>query len=239
MCGYRKIRSVALLTAMRNTILMLLAVSSVAWGDLEPNTVTIAASRTLNIQPDEVIFSVDVVSGPGTSFEQILLPLAGTGITEANFGGVEPYFGVLSASEPARWQWSFTISEPFNKMKATIDAFTKLQQSIGNNNTGLSLIFSIRGLRTSDKAQQAQACPLADLVADARRQAQKLVDAAGLTLGPIETLSDGMSPTVAYQSPSILSRSSTVGNLTLGILSFVSTPQYCSLVIQFQILRYQ
>src|ERR1700691_5414366 len=165
---------------MRKTCLLLLLFGVVpAFGQLESNTVTISATRSISLQPDQVVYSLSVNSALNTTLDQIVAALSGLGVTSANLTGVN------NNSAPQTLQWSFALAAPFPNLGATIGSLIKLQQTITQNNSGLTLTFSIAGTQVSAQLQQSQSCSNSGLIADATAQAQKLVAAAGLTLGPI------------------------------------------------------
>ena len=87
--------------------------------------------------------------------------------------------------------WTFQLAVPFSKLKDTTAALTSLQKSISQNNSGLSLSFTLSGTRVS--TQHAPACNLADVVAQARAQAQQTAGAAGLNAGAIVGLTSATS----------------------------------------------
>jgi hypothetical protein len=134
-------------------------------------------------------------------------------------------------------QWLFTLAAPVGKIKATIASLTALQQSIAQNNSGITLTFQVQGTQVSTELIQSQTCAAKDLVADAQAQAQNVAAAAGLAIGPIVAISDGSSamPTFAARVGGFL-----IGNWinTTG-LWFDPTPSGCYLEVKFQLLRYQ
>ena len=91
--------------------------------------------------------------------------------------------------ETLNWRFSFTA--PLAKNKDTIAALTNLQATIAKKNNGVMMSFSIQGTQS---AVQPQTCSLSDLLTDARTQAQKLADGAGVSVGNILAMS---SPTAA------------------------------------------
>ena len=112
-----------------------------------------------------------------------------------------------------------------------------LQQAIAKANNGLTLSFYISGLQVSDALAQLQTCPFADLISDARAQAQKLAQAAGLSAGPILSINAGGSaatpPLTASAIDAVLSLSLLLGSVE------APAPSGCALVVKFQLLRYQ
>jgi hypothetical protein len=208
-------------------IALILTSASLVFGQLDSNTVTIQASRYANLTPDQVVFSVSVSASPNTSLDQVVAALANSGISAANFVGVT---GGTDAQSPL--QWLFTLAAPLTKIKATVASLTALQQSIANNNSGLTLMFQVQGPRFSSGLLQSQVCPMTDLVADALAQAQNVAAAAGLFIGPIVAISDG---------------TSVVGTVSTGVpVSIVAEfdpssvlPSGCFLEVKFKLLRYQ
>jgi len=210
---------------------LFLACASLLFGQLDSDTVTIQASRSVNLTPDQVVFTVSVSAGPTTSLDQIVAALANSGITTANFVGVT---GVTDNQSPI--QWLFTLAGPLTKIKATIASLTALQQSIAQNNRGLALMFQVQGTRFSPESIQSQTCAAKDLVADAQTQAQSVTAAAGLAIGPIVAISDGSSSAAA---PTFVRAGDfLVGGSVTG-LWYNPTPPGCYLEVKFKLLRYQ
>src|SRR5579863_7195526 len=154
------------------------------FGQLDPHTLTISASRSIYLQPDEVVLVLSATSGVATSLEQVVSALSGVGITSSNLTGVN------NTAAPPNLQWNFTLTTPFSNLTATLGSLGKLQQSITQNNSGLTLTFSVNGTQVSQQLRQSQSCSNSELIADATAQAQKLASAAGLTLGPVLKLSN-------------------------------------------------
>ena len=170
---------------------------------------------------------MSVSAGAATSLDQVVAALSSLGISSSNLTGVNNTFS------PPNLQWNFNLAVPISGLTATIGSLTKLQQTITQNNSGLSLSFSVNGTQISQQSQQTQSCSNSELIADATAQAQKLAAAAGLTLGPIAKLSNGplpqtyavlYDPLVGYVVPN---------NFRLGL---VASPVTCSLVVEFRLL---
>jgi uncharacterized protein YggE len=212
-------------------IALTLASASLLFGQLDSDTVTIQASRSVNLTPDQVVFAVSVSAGPTTSLDQIVAALASSGITATNFVGVTG-----GADNQSPLQWLFTLAAPLTKIKATI-ALTVLQQSIAHNNSGLTLMFQVQRTQFSPESIQSQSCAAKDLVAGAQTQAQNVAAAAGLYVGPIVAISDGSSamPTFAARVGDFL-----IGNwINPTGLWYNPTPPGCSVEVKFKLLRYQ
>jgi uncharacterized protein YggE len=176
------------------TLLTLLLAAVPVFGQLENHTLSISASRSSYLQPDQVLFGLAVTSGATTSLDQVVAALPGLGITDASL--TSEYY-----SSPTTLIWSFSYTAPISGLTAAVGSITKLQQTIAQSNSGLALTFTVEGTQVSQQLRQAQSCSNSDLIADATAQAQKLAAAAGLSLGPILKFSNAPSPLL---QPSIL-----------------------------------
>jgi uncharacterized protein YggE len=200
-----------------------------AFAQLDPHTLTISANRQINLQPDQVVFGLSVSSSVGTNLGQIVAAVAGLGITSANLTGVNNDLA-------PQLQWTFTLAVPLSSLTATIGSLTNLQQTIAQNNSGLALTFEVNGTQVSAQLQQSQSCSTSDLIGDATAQAQKLATAAGMTLGPILTLSSaGLIQPAAIQPASLVFFNPNATSVSDFLLGATSPPVTCSLVVEFQL----
>jgi hypothetical protein len=207
--------------------IVMLAVAPV-FAQLEPHTLTITASRSVNLQPDQVVFGLSITSGITTSLDQVVSALSSLGVTSADFGGIS------NNANPPTVQWNFTLTAPLSGMTATLGSITKLQQNIGQNNSGLTLMFSVEGTQVSQQLQQSQTCSNSELVSDATAQGQKLAAAAGLTLGPVRALSNGPAIVASGRLGAVaLSGFLVPTNIVLGSLT---SPVTCSLSVEFRLM---
>ncbi len=122
---------------MFKTSMLLLAAAPI-FAQLPSNTLTISATRSIAPQPDEAVFALTVSSGTGATLGQIVAALSSAGITSSNLSGVDN-------STATTLQWSFTFAAPLANLAAAINSFANLQQTIGQNNSGLTLGFSVVG----------------------------------------------------------------------------------------------
>ncbi len=71
-----------------------------AYGQLGSNTLTISATRSTYLQPDQVVFSLSVSSPVSTSLDQVVAALSGLGITvRESFGRRQQRYPANSAME--------------------------------------------------------------------------------------------------------------------------------------------
>jgi len=202
-----------------------------AFAQLESHTLTVTATRQITLQPDQVVLSLTVNASPTTTVDQVVAALAGLGITSANLSG-------LNHNSAPQLQWTFTLALPLSNLTGTIGALNKLQQSITQNNSGLTLMFSVNGPQVSAQLRQSQSCTTSDLIADATAQAQKLAAAAGMTIGPILGVSDVSSPqpSLAFAEREVAPASSFIGaGFALVDIQLPTPPVTCSLTVEFQL----
>jgi hypothetical protein len=201
--------------------------TSVAFAQLDSNSVTVTASRNVNLQPDQTVFSVRVTSGLNTGLDDILTALQGSGIGIGNFSGVstaQQFVGTGQQPQPML-EWDFGLPVPLSKLKDTATMLTNLQQTITQKNNGLALSFYVQGSQVSPQLQQSQTCAFTDLLSDARAQAQKLATASGLNVGTILAMSSSTSTTVA-------------NGVMLTGYPYTSYSPVCSMTVKFALGRF-
>ena len=171
-------------------LLLLLSLCGVSQSAV--NTITVTAQRNIAAQPDQVAFNVAVNAPLTATRDDVLAALAGSGIGLANFSSVYTSYQSIGAGPSTQvLQWSFTVTAPISALKDEIGLLNGLQQSIGKN--GFSLSYNISGLQTSAQAQQAQTCSQADLISDARAQAQTIAAAASMRVMSIVSMASAVS----------------------------------------------
>src|SRR5579863_9250359 len=112
--GFRRMRELS-------GLLLLLATAPL-FGQLPSNTLTIAASRSIVIQPDQVVFGITVSTPATVILDEVVDGLSGLGITSANLSGVDN-------SNASTLQWNFTLAVPLSNLTATINSLTNFQQT--------------------------------------------------------------------------------------------------------------
>lgn len=219
----------------RTAVIFMLASCSLAFGQLDSNSITVTASNNVILQPDQAVFSVTVTSPLTTGLDDVLTALAGSGITSANFAGVstQNVISVIGGPgtqvPPPMLVWSFTLAAPLANTKATVASLTTLQQNIAKANNGLTLSFSIVGMQVSQQLAQSQTCSFSNLIATATMQAQALAAVGGVTLGSILALSSSTS--------NVTSSSNYVGVGAVVYESVYSTPPPCAITVKFNVTR--
>jgi len=236
---------------MWKLLVVLASAAALSAAALDDNTVTVTATRTLNIQPDQVLLYVNLISQDG-GLNDVLTKLHGTGITAANLTSVQPEQTVYDPltgvpSEPLNPTsvWNFLVRLSFAQLKSSVAALTQAQAGLKPVGGLQALSYYIAGTQVSADAQAAQPCPLTALVSDARRQADSMAAAAGMRTGAIVAIGDAASAevTAGFAVPIAVSR---VGDfsLLLGVPNqwystpvLAASPQLsCSLTVQFKLL---
>lgn len=218
------------------SVLLFTSWCSLAFGQMDSNSITVTASNNATLQPDQAIFSVSVQSPLTSGLDDVLAALQGSGITAANLSGVSTnnQFGapVLPGGQvPApTLVWSFNLPAPLTNTKTTVSTLTTLQQNIAKANNGLTMSFSIVGTQVSQQLAQSQTCSLPSLITSATAQAQGLAAAGGLTLGAIIALSSSTS--------NVVSNSSYVESGPYISTVINSAPAPCAVTVKFSVTRY-
>lgn len=214
---------------MRNLLLILVIAGSPVWAQLETDTITIEASRQVNLQPDQIVFSVQVLAPKTAGLDEVLAKVAGTGIAAADLTSVYN-------SSNDNFSWVFSLPVPVSQAGATATVLTRLQQQ-----SQRTVQFYAQETRVSPALQQSQGCSQANLVSDARTQAQNLAAATGFSVGPVLAVSDGSGPQLI---PLLLQIQTFASFLQAGALLSpsaaidVTPPLACSAVVKFRLFRY-
>jgi hypothetical protein len=226
---------------MRNIWLgvLLLASCYVAFGQLSSYSITITASRSTVLQPDQAVFGISVTSSLNTGLDQVVTALQGSGITSANLSSVlteQQYNGSPVSSTVL--MWSFTLAVPISQIQTTITALVNVEQMIVKNNNGLMMIFNLQATQVSQQLLALQTCPVPALMADARAQAQKVAGAVGFGVGPVLAMSNGNSLTTVA-APSAIAVAAFISPV-LGFGQFLAPaaapPPGCSITVKFGLI---
>jgi uncharacterized protein YggE len=218
--------------------ILLLAASATAFGQLDDDTLTVTATRTTSLAPDQAAITI-YFSGPAaSSLDDALAALQGSGVAASDLAYVTSTDG---ASPFLQWVFNRTVS--FSQLKATLAALDSIQSAVAKKGA-FSVSWFVQGT-VSPAAQQATAlCPLPAMVSDARAQAQRVADAAGVKVGPVVSLSQaqpgGLVPVPVFRSGEFVSATGFVSNpFRLGVISSSPPPtgSSCGITVQFKLLR--
>ena len=96
--------------------------SAIGGAQVTSSSVTVTATRTTNVQPDQAVFGVTVTAPLTSSREDALNALGGSGITLANLTGVNTTTVYPTNVGPSQTllQWSFSLPVSISDMKTTV-----------------------------------------------------------------------------------------------------------------------
>jgi hypothetical protein len=205
--------------------ILLAAVESLAFGQLDSDTLTVSVSQSVNLQPDQVVFEIRVTTPATTGLDEVVASLKNDAVK---------FSGVTSSRDHATLTWFFTLAVPFSKLAATAAQLDAQK-----------IPFYVQGSQVSAESQQAQQCPVSSLMVAAKLRAKQVADAAELVVGDILTLSSGnpmtTSSRISVPTP-ILNLDPTGGSPIPSVVpSFPIQPAItsnCTLIMKFKLLRY-
>ena len=217
---------------MRGVFVALLFSCVAVYAQVDPYTVTVTATQTLNIQPDQAVINGGIETGIGTSFSDVVNILQPAGITAADLTGVSTVNGGLTPN-PNAIVWSFTLAVPLASLNSTLAALAQLQKNTSLNN----LYFSVQGLQVSPQLQASQQCPESALMASAQAQALAMAQAAGFGLGSLLAISDGSVGAYPGTPTAVIAA---YFNEVTGVVAFfepaIQTPIVCTVVAKFSLM---
>jgi hypothetical protein len=177
-------------------------------------------------------YSVTLHTESSIELSEAVARLTGTGITSSDLSYV--------SGDGSSLNWTFNLTIPFSKMSEMNATLAQLRTKLGRLQLAPALDVAVYGLQASTAAT-AQACPLAALVSDARKEADRIATAAGIHVGAIVSLSEATVPTAVQRSGDFSFAVLSVSRLPVvfdPIYSGFEVPQPttpCSLIVQFRI----
>lgn len=165
--------------------------SALLYGQTDALSVT--ATKTVDLAPDEVTFSVVALVDQDTTLDQVLQMVKDTGTAAKDLGGIgSSQFG--PSPNQTRLVYQFTLTTPLAKFKDTLDRFAAVRRSLAASSSTAELQTNAVAIAPAEATrEQARLQTTPDLIADARKKADALAKAAGLTLGPIVGIGEATS----------------------------------------------
>lgn len=200
---------------------------------LDPNTITVTASRTLTGTVNQAVLQITVNAPQDATLEQISAVLQQAGLGSLTFTGAGTRFGVSNPlfGNALTLRWTFRATVALAALPQAVASTLALKQP------GWPLSVDISSITNSDTPP----CPYAALIADARAQAQKLAALAGLSVGNILGLSDtprGDFASLGIPTPIAAFRlGDFVSTAAFATFTLPSPPSTCSLGVKFALLR--
>jgi uncharacterized protein YggE len=164
--------------------------SALLYGQTDALSVT--ATKTVDLTPEELTFSVVVLVDQDTTLDQVLQAIKDTGVATKDLGGIgTSQFG--PSPNQTRLVYQFTLTAPLSKFKDTLDRFAAVRRGLLASSSTMELQTSAVAITPTEAArEQARLQATPDLIADARKKAESLAKAAGLSLGPILGIGDAV-----------------------------------------------
>lgn len=182
-------------TVIRSAAGLLISSIMLAQSAADTNTLTVQASRTVRLTPEQATFSVRISTGTETSVAQVLSSVRSIGLDANAFQDVTTGFrSVLTLSRTPQQvpslDYTFQLSVPFGKLNETIGAIDALQKTLATDRKW-DTSYSLTGLQASTStAEESRQRALPELFADARRKAEGLAKSAGVGVGSIRNISE-------------------------------------------------
>jgi hypothetical protein len=229
---------------MRAAVLLVLSASA-CLAQLDDDIVTVTATRSVTLQPDQAMLGLNVTTPLNTGLDDVLAAMPGLGLSAADLVFVNT---TLLTNNVPSLTWLFSKGVPFSNLKDAVAAATAAEQSLAANRSTFNLTFYVSS-QVSQTAQQAPAvCPIPTLFADAQAQAHQIASAAGVRIGGVVSMAQGSAlqlPTAALRAGDF-AQAAIFDPLTgtqpsASFVSFLLTqpisPAGCSLTVQFKLLR--
>ena len=151
--------------------------------------ISVTVSRAVTLALDEVDFAITVTAEQAVTIGTVINMLADNGVTAKDLisQGLRPDYPD-SESKPSLIQYNFIITRPASGFQTATATFETQRKNLPKGVNSLTYSASFRPNATA--VDEARSGLLAPLTADARQKARIMADAAGLTLGEIESMSD-------------------------------------------------
>ena len=225
---------------------LLCAAGTLAFGQLDDNTISVTTSRTLNMTPDQAVLLISVTVESSATLDDVLGILKDTGITAKNLLSVA--FAPQLPPFSAPTAWTFSLPVLFSKLNSSLAALTAAQRALPPNGPR-SISYSLYA-QTSAVLQASQSCPWQGMIADAQAQARQVAAAAGVNPGGIVSVSEPPStdqysltvPSFAFRSGNFTFNgvsTSPFSGITFAQLTLAPLPlqAQCILTVQFKLIR--
>lgn len=226
-------------------IFLLLAAAGSAFGQLDPDTITIGASRTIPAQYNVAAVQVQLSLPQTSTLDDALAIVNAAGFTAGDFTGVSspttfvlnPLVGTLPQL-PVYWTLSKTVST--GDVPAILAALDRARNAMLQGKSGTDLLYSV-----SNATPPAPDCQYPALIGNAQAQAARVASAAGLKAGSIISIAEGGQtasvPVAAFRSGDfgVILPAGQISYATflLGRISSVPPATGCSITVQFRLIR--
>ncbi len=157
--------------------------------------ITVSVSRTMELPVEDANFLISVQAESGVSLEKVMGALNGLSISGKNLVGINSQ-QLGPSSNPPRFLYLFSFTAPFAKLKDTQEALAAAKISLLAANMDLQNV-SIQ-FATSESAREAvRQTLMPELLAEARKRAEQIANAAGASIGRILGIGEFVGATAA------------------------------------------
>ena len=151
----------------------------------QSDAIAVTVSRNVDLSPDSIYFSLAIATDPDVSLDQVLQAAQALGISAQSLTSVTLQQYGPSAGQ-TRLAYAFDLSVAFSKFKETNEKLATVRRTLAANTPAMELqVFGIAISPSETARDQARLGLLSGLFDDARRRADQLAKAAGVTLGSI------------------------------------------------------
>jgi uncharacterized protein YggE len=166
----------------------LLALALFAWcapAFAQSEGIAVTASRTVDLAPDEITFSMAILTDPDVSLDQVLQACQSLGLATRDLLGINSQQFGPSPSQ-TRLAYTFDFTTAYSKFHETNDKLATLRRTLAAATPAMEVqIFAISVAPSDASREQARQGLIAPLFAEARQRADQLAKAAGMTLGTV------------------------------------------------------
>jgi len=169
----------------------------------QSDAISANVSRTVDLNPDRIIFSMAIMTDPDVSLDQVLQAAQSLGLVTGDLRAINSQqFG--PSPNQTRLAYAFEFTAEFSKFKDVNDKLSALRRTLATNTSAMDLqIYAINVAPSEAALDQARLTVLPQLFADAKQRAEQLAKAGGVSVGNIVGMSDvyGAAASSPYYGP--------------------------------------
>jgi uncharacterized protein YggE len=166
----------------------------------QSDAITVTVSQNVDLPPDAIYFALSIVTDPDTSLDDVLAASQSLGLTAQSLGSVSLQQFGPSAGQ-TRLAYAFNLAVAYGKFKETNEKLATLRRTMAAATPAMDLqIYGISISPSDTSRDQARLGLLSPLFDSARKRADQLAKAAGVTLGPILGVNEEWANTNGYPS---------------------------------------
>jgi uncharacterized protein YggE len=164
----------------------------------QSDAIMVTVSQNVDLPPDTIYFALAIVTDPDTSLDEVLTATQSLGLTAQNLASVTLQQYGPSVGQ-TRLAYAFNMAAAYGKFKETNEKLATLRRTMAGATPAMDLQVYGMSVGANDAARdQARLSLLSPLVDDARKRADQLARAAGVTLGAVLGVSEAWANTSGY-----------------------------------------